>query len=97
MQRDGQPEQAGVEKKKADYAEICLPIFEIDFSPRRNQWHNDLRIDNKIEQGEIPPVGGEKWSHANKICGDRGLPPQNQCSNFSSAASGLAPSEVAMA
>ena len=72
MQRDGQPEQTGVEKKKADYAEKCLPIFEIDFSPRRNQWRNDLRIDNKIEHGEIPPVGGEKWSHANKICGDQG-------------------------
>src|SRR5439155_1075705 len=60
MQRDGQSEQAGVEKKKADHAEKCLPIFEIDFSPRRNQWRNDLRIDNKIEHGcalRIEPEG----------------------------------------
>lgn len=72
MQRDGQSEQARVEKKKADYAEKCLPIFEIDFSSRRDERRDDLRIDNEVEHGEIPPVGGEKRAHANKISGDQG-------------------------
>ena len=72
MQRDGQPEQARVEKKKADHAEKCLPIFEIDFSSRRDERRDDLWIDHKIEDGEIPPVGGEKRAHANKISGDQG-------------------------
>ena len=64
MQWNGKSEQAGVEKKEADYTEKGFAIFEIDFSPRWDKWRKDLWIDNEIEQGEISPVGGEKWFHA---------------------------------
>src|SRR5205085_3940871 len=61
MERDRQSEQAGVEKKKAHDAEKCFPVFEIDFSPRRNQRRNDLWIDKEVGHGHVSPVGGEKW------------------------------------
>jgi hypothetical protein len=51
------------------------PHFEIDFSPRRDQRRDDLWIDHEVEHGEIPPVGGKKRTHANKICGDQGAAP----------------------
>ena len=67
MQRDGQPEKASIEKKKADDADKCFAVFEIDFGSRRNERRDDLWIDNEVEHGEVSPVGGEKWTHAETL------------------------------
>ena len=96
MQRNGQAEQAGIEKKKTDHTEKGFAIFEIDLSPRRNERREDLWIDHEIEHGEVSPVGSEKRSHTDNISAPQGSAATNQCSNFSSAASGWAPSFVAI-
>src|SRR2546423_10648444 len=78
MQRDRQPEQTRVEKKKADHTDERFAVFEIDFSSRWDKWRNDLWIDHEIEHGDISPVSSEKWTHADKICDGRRPPLQNQ-------------------
>jgi hypothetical protein len=88
--------QARVEKEQADDADEGFAVFVIDLGARRNEWRENPRIDDKIEHGEVAPVGGEERLHRSKICDGRRPPLQNQCSNFSSAESGWAPSEVAM-
>ena len=97
MQRDGQSEQARVEKKKADYAEKCLPIFEIDFSSRRDEGATIFGSTTKLSMARYRQLAVRNGLTPTRYPVIRALPLQNQCSNFSRAASGLAPSEVAMA
>ena len=56
--------QARVEKEKADNTDKCIAIFVIEFRSWRHQRRDNRRIDNEIEYGEIPPIGGEEWLHA---------------------------------
>ena len=63
MQRNGQTENASIEKEETDDADKGVAAFVIEFSSRRNEWRNDRRIDNEIEHGEIAPIGGKKRAH----------------------------------
>lgn len=64
MQWNRKSKQARVEEEKADDTDKCVAIFVIEFRSWRHQRRDNRRIDNEIEYGEIPPIGGEEWLHA---------------------------------
>ena len=66
VKRNRKSEQAGVEKEKANDTDKCVAIFIIQFRSWRYQRRDNRRIDDEIEYGEIPPIGGKEWLHAGR-------------------------------